>query len=344
MPQLASSEAFVLFANATVLAGLLVLPALVAGYAKFRARVHQIGTDFWLGKLESDELDRAVLLYKGVTDRRSDIQRQCAEVSGTLLARYRQRRSLRKQFAEERHRLGAYAAHLRSNIIRLRRGPIHRFTSWAHATSSYFAHGCGLVLYAAAWAALIAVYQPDHPAWQAVTNDLHALLQWEPVDVRLLCGNLVAASLALAAMPMLYGFRRITIRSYHGLQLRDLREFAATDPDLLIAELPGDEGFDEDRVGHEVFEAPPLVEEETAWFDVLDVSPWASLEEIKQAYKALIKQNHPDRVHGMSPAFRELAERETRRLNVAYEEAVASLRQRVGSAYDGIQHADPAHV
>jgi hypothetical protein len=32
----------------------------------------------------------------------------------------------------------------------------------------------------------------------------------------------------------------------------------------------------------------------------------------------------------MSPQFHELAERETRRLNEAYEEAVASLRERIG--------------
>ena len=41
----------------------------------------------------------------------------------------------------------------------------------------------------------------------------------------------------------------------------------------------------------------------------------------------LIKQNHPDRVHGMSPAFRELAEAETKRINVAYQEALACAPQ-----------------
>jgi curved DNA-binding protein CbpA len=58
----------------------------------------------------------------------------------------------------------------------------------------------------------------------------------------------------------------------------------------------------------------------------LGVSQLATLEEIKQAYKAKIKQNHPDRVHGMSSIFRELAEAQTKRLNSAYEDALMSLR------------------
>jgi preprotein translocase subunit Sec63 len=56
------------------------------------------------------------------------------------------------------------------------------------------------------------------------------------------------------------------------------------------------------------------------------VSPSASVEEVKQAYKMLLKQNHPDRVHNMSLAFRRLAEAETKKLNIAYAEALASLR------------------
>jgi DnaJ-domain-containing protein 1 len=48
------------------------------------------------------------------------------------------------------------------------------------------------------------------------------------------------------------------------------------------------------------------------------------MEEVKEAYKALIKQNHPDRVHGMSAAFKTLAESETKRINAAYRQALVS--------------------
>ena len=39
-----------------------------------------------------------------------------------------------------------------------------------------------------------------------------------------------------------------------------------------------------------------------------------------------MNQNHPDRVYKMSVAFKELAEAETKKLNVAYAEALACLR------------------
>ena len=68
------------------------------------------------------------------------------------------------------------------------------------------------------------------------------------------------------------------------------------------------------------------------WVEIFGLSPTASLEELRKAYKTLIKQNHPDRVHGMSPAFVKLAEAETRRLNVAYQEALVSLEPQVAGA------------
>ena len=64
-----------------------------------------------------------------------------------------------------------------------------------------------------------------------------------------------------------------------------------------------------------------------AWFSVLGVSRSATMDEIKQAYKVRVKQNHPDRVRQMSPLFRELAEAETKKLNAAYEEALMSLQR-----------------
>jgi DnaJ-domain-containing protein 1 len=330
MLKLGTSEAFVLCANAALLAGMLVLPSILAGYVLCKARVRDASTEFTLGKLESVELDRAVLLYQWARERQHEIRRQCAEVSGTFVSRYHQRRRLRRKFAEERDQLGAYAGHLRATILRLRRAPMGRLTAWLRVRSLHATLGGGLVLYAAAWVALMIVYQPYHP-WRNMADDLNDLLLWEPVDFHLLLGNLLAASLALTAMPTLYGIRRIALRREHRLQLRDLRDFAKADPDVLIAQLQPDEprldGEERPDQGHEASLVPA---QDAAWFDVLGVSPSASLEQVKQAYRLLVKQNHPDRVHGMSPQFHELAERETRKLNEAYEEAVASLRDRVG--------------
>jgi hypothetical protein len=46
----------------------------------------------------------------------------------------------------------------------------------------------------------------------------------------------------------------------------------------------------------------------------------------------------------MSLQFQELAERETRKLNTAYEEATALLWQQIGSATCGVQQSEPAQA
>ena len=63
------------------------------------------------------------------------------------------------------------------------------------------------------------------------------------------------------------------------------------------------------------------------WFAVLGLSSAATIEDVRQAYKTLIKQNHPDRVHGMAPVFGALAEAETKKINAAYQQALACLPQ-----------------
>jgi DnaJ-domain-containing protein 1 len=66
--------------------------------------------------------------------------------------------------------------------------------------------------------------------------------------------------------------------------------------------------------------------EVNAWWSVLEVSPRASADEIRHAYRSKIKQYHPDRVAGLAPEFIELAERHTQVLNAAYGEATRARR------------------
>jgi curved DNA-binding protein CbpA len=63
-----------------------------------------------------------------------------------------------------------------------------------------------------------------------------------------------------------------------------------------------------------------------SWFAVLGISPSATLDEVREAYKRKIKQSHPDRVQGMAANIRSLAESETKRLNAAYQEALKAVR------------------
>jgi hypothetical protein len=55
-------------------------------------------------------------------------------------------------------------------------------------------------------------------------------------------------------------------------------------------------------------------------YEVLGVRPSASMSEIAAAYRKLAQENHPDKVAGLAPEFRKLAERRMKVINVAYEE------------------------
>src|SRR5206468_1557575 len=131
----------------------------------------------------------------------------------------------------------------------------------------------------------------------------------------------IAASFVFILAPVLYFGRRATLQREHGQQLRELKEFARTDPDRLI-----DRSQINVEEPDESIEAMDDVSGKIAWYEILEVSPSATIDEVREIYKARVKQSHPDRVHGMSPALKRLAEAETKKLNAAYTEALAALR------------------
>ena len=61
-----------------------------------------------------------------------------------------------------------------------------------------------------------------------------------------------------------------------------------------------------------------------AWHEVLKVSPSASVEQIHEAYRAQIRQYHPDKVASLGEELRALAEEKSKAINTAYQEALAS--------------------
>ena len=58
------------------------------------------------------------------------------------------------------------------------------------------------------------------------------------------------------------------------------------------------------------------------WYEILKVSPSASLDEIRAAYKSQIRQYHPDRVSNLGEELKELAEQKSKAINSAYQEAM----------------------
>jgi hypothetical protein len=63
------------------------------------------------------------------------------------------------------------------------------------------------------------------------------------------------------------------------------------------------------------------------WYEVLEVSPDADLQEKRSAYLKLIKQYHPDLVANLGVKLREVAEQETKAINEAYQLAVGKKRR-----------------
>jgi DnaJ domain len=86
-------------------------------------------------------------------------------------------------------------------------------------------------------------------------------------------------------------------------------------------EIDGDDQVSEDDQDEEEYQDEP-------WHEVLGVSPDATRDEIKEAYREKIKQYHPDRVSGLGVKLKALAEIETQKLNAAKEEGLASVSQR----------------
>ncbi len=53
--------------------------------------------------------------------------------------------------------------------------------------------------------------------------------------------------------------------------------------------------------------------------EFLQLSPNATMDQIRKAYLAAIKQYHPDNFAGFSPEFRKLAEEKSKQINLAYK-------------------------
>src|SRR5580704_8149917 len=128
---------------------------------------------------------------------------------------------------------------------------------------------------------------------------------------------------------LFYLLRRLRLRRDYGLEICAFKDLAYSDPLRPAEPSPEDQAAFEPSQGTEANKNSA----NDAWFAVLGLPSAATIEDVRQAYKTLIKQNHPDRVHDMAPVFRALAEAETKRINAAYRQALACLPQLVPESY-----------
>lgn len=311
-------EVSVALANAVLLALWAVLPGLLFGYFWQTRAARSIGTKFALRKSEAAEFDRALAAYAKVRRRIEDIGERPRSTRGfwrDLLGRS-------DSEGDEYDDLQAHAEHLRAIIGRLRRRPLQRLNTWIHVRSAQFAIGQALAVHIVGLTLILVAAFRDSggSAWPAeLSTAADNALVWYPFDARLFYANAAATAFAAAAAPLLYLARRAALRRENRLEFYVYRDLANTDPNCSAEEA-------------ETWESPqyepPAAHgmEDCDWSAVLSLPRDATIEEVKEAYRTLIKRNHPDRVQGMSMAFQRLAETETKKINAAYRQALAAAR------------------
>jgi hypothetical protein len=315
--------------NALLLALWPVLPGLLLGYVRQALAVRNTRPEFSLRKSEAIELDRAVRLYEGIRQRLKTHENQNGQSKGFWRGLLRRHAKVDCD-SDEVEDLQAHAEFLRETIVRLKRRPLQRLRSWVHLISSKSALGRGLAAHVIGFALLLVIFHgPEQPAWaDEIPTGAANVLTWYPFDARFFYANAVATGFAAAAVPLFYLARWFVLLREYECEFRKFKELAREGFGEIVDQMDfADAVADAAPEGEQIAAVP-----ERTWFAVLGLSPAATIEEVKEAYKRLVKQNHPDRLHGMSPALRKLAEAETQRLNAAFEQAVTVVSPPVTAA------------
>jgi DnaJ-domain-containing protein 1 len=305
--------------NAILLALWAVLPALAIGYARQRVLAPPRRPEFMLQKSERSELKRAVDLY-GQVRHRLEQMRESNELINSFWRTALRRHSSIPEQNEELEDLDAHAQHLEAMIARLRGQPLLRLKSWISYRSVQYALGYAIAAYCVSFLLLwlLTFTISDQPAWmQEFQAEADSGLLWYPFDRQFFYVNATATGFAAVAMSIIYFIRRYSLRWQYSLEFCVFADLSDIGPAESIYE-------SDIASGEGIAAATTDVESDEDWIRILGVSESATIQEVKEAYKSLIKQNHPDRVQGMSQAFKKLAEVETKKINAAYRQALSA--------------------
>ena len=296
------------------------LPMLSLAYIHQSLVLRQVRPEFCLRKSEAAELDRALAVYRGVHGRLVEIEARGRTAKGILKLVFPLQPDATELDEEERTDLKAHAQHLQATIAKLRGLPLLRLRERIAALNFHSAVGGAITVHAATFVILVvAFYLTDvRDAARELAGTGRSALVWYPFDASYFLANGAGAAAGMLLAPAFYLWRRIDLVREYAMEFTVLWELAETP----AAEFPdgpagrGDDAENSSRVKQRTQES---------CFAVLGVERSATLDQVRAAYRTRIKQSHPDRLHGVSPAIRSFAEDETKRLNAAFQEALERL-------------------
>lgn len=311
-------------ANAALLALWPVLPGLMFGYLRQSAVARRVRPAFSLRQSEKHELRRAIGLLDEVGARLAPLE-PAGHSPGFWRGLVAGKGQIGADDIETVEDLQAHAQVLQETISRLQRRPLQRLQSWMRLISLKAALGRALAAHVTGSALLlIAFHLAGQSAWAGdMTMHPRSVLVWFPFDARLFYANAAAAGFAAAAGLLFYALRWAALRREYACEFHAFSALAGSGP----GQTDTDQA-DPDEVGAGERPSAPAANWNEAgggWCMVLGLPPSATVEDVKDAYRSLIKQNHPDRVHGMAPAFQRLAAAETQKLNAALRQALPAV-------------------